>query len=134
MDCGCSSWLVKNGVPEKELKSVKLRDGPIPMFVAGGHTVHATAKWASLLPLNNGLNQIIRGHSVDDVTGPFAEIDMQPIIEELKESAIGTNSHLKKMISNLKPPDGVSGSDRHAIGNEALEPFFQSLFTLLLQD
>ena len=59
MDCGCSSWLVKNRVPENELKSVKLRDGPIPMFVAGGHTVHATAEWASLLPLTNGSNQII---------------------------------------------------------------------------
>ena len=57
------------------------------MFVAGGHTVLATAEWASLLPLTNGSNQIIRGLSVDEVTRPFAEIDMSPIINELKESA-----------------------------------------------
>ena len=61
MDNGCSSWLVKNGVPENELKSAKLRDGPIPMWVAGGHTVYASAEWASLLPLNNGFHQIVKG-------------------------------------------------------------------------
>lgn len=55
MDGGCSSWLAKDGVPQNELRSVKLRDGPIPMWVAGGHTVTADAEWASLLPLNTAL-------------------------------------------------------------------------------
>ena len=116
MDCGCSSWLVKNGVPENELKSVKLRDGPIPMFVAGGHTVHASAEWASLLPLSNGHNQIIRGLSVDNVTGPFAEIDMTPILDELKESVMNSSSPHKKMVARLKAPTEVSGQTDMLLG------------------
>ena len=129
MDCGCSSWLVRNGVPENELKSVKLRDGPIPMFVAGGHTVYATAEWASLLPLNNGCNQIIRGLSVDDVTGPFAEIDMMPIIEELKESAIHSGSPLKKMIMNLKAPQAASGQTDMLLGMKHWNLFPEPLYS-----
>ena len=129
MDCGCSSWLVRNGVPEAELKSVKLRDGPIPMFVAGGHTVHATAEWASLLPLSNGHNQIIRGLSVDDVTGPFAAIDMNPIIEELKESAMRSNSPLKKMITNLKAPHAASGQTDMLLGMKHWNLFPEPLYS-----
>ena len=41
MDGGCSSWLAKNGVPENELKSIKLKQGPLKMFVAGDHTQYA---------------------------------------------------------------------------------------------
>ena len=129
MDCGCSSWLVRNGVPENELKSVKLRDGPVPMFVAGGHTVNATAEWASLLPLNNGLSQIIRGLSVDDVTGPFAEIDMMPIIEELKESAAKSNGPLKKLIANLRPPNGVSGQTDMLLGMKHWNLFPEPMYS-----
>ena len=39
---------------------------------------------------------MIKGLSVDDVMGPFAAIDMNPIIDELKESAMRSNSPLKK--------------------------------------
>ena len=41
MDGGCSSWLAKNGVPEIELKSIKLNQRPLKTFVAVGHTQYA---------------------------------------------------------------------------------------------
>ena len=53
MDGGCSSWLAKNGVPENELKSIKLKQGPL---------------------------KIVRGLSVENVTGPMGNIDMAPIL------------------------------------------------------
>ena len=62
---------VAAGVPENELKSIKLKQGPLKMFVAGGHTQYADAEWASQLPLSNGHTQIVRGLSVENVTGPF---------------------------------------------------------------
>ena len=111
MDNGCSSWLVKNGVPENELRSAKLRSGPIPMWVAGGHTVYATAEWASLLPLNNGCHQIVKGLSVDTVTGPFGDIDMAPVMNEIKKVAKNN-----KEVNRLRAPQNVSGDTDMLIG------------------
>ena len=64
IDSGCNFWLAEEGIPETELKSCKLADGPIPMGVAGGQTMNASAEWASLLPIGDGGHQIVRGLTV----------------------------------------------------------------------
>ena len=36
VDGGCNCWVATEDLPAEELVSVKLREGPIPMGVAGG--------------------------------------------------------------------------------------------------
>ena len=130
MDSGCSSWLVKDGVPEKELHSVKLRDGPIPMWVAGGHTVSATAEWSSLLPLADGSHQIVRGLSTKHVTGNLGDVDMEPIIEEIREAARksealpGSDAALK-----IQSPKVISGDIDMLIGSKYLSIYPEPVFS-----
>ena len=57
------------------------------MGVAGGHTVFATAEWASLLSLVDGSHQIVRGLSSSMVTSNFGDICMEHVIEEIKDTA-----------------------------------------------
>ena len=52
IDSGANCWLANDGIPQRELDSRMLMKGPIPLGVAGGIQVNATAEWASLLPLN----------------------------------------------------------------------------------
>ena len=40
-DSGCNCAIFRDGVPQQQLTSLKLRDGPIPIDVATGVTVHA---------------------------------------------------------------------------------------------
>ena len=108
MDNGCSSWLVKDGVPEKELMSIKLRDGPIPMGVASGHTVFATAEWASLLPLADSSHQIVRGLSFIMVTGNFGDLHLDPITEELKEAGRNAEGPGVDEVKRLRAPKEIS--------------------------
>ena len=44
IDSGCNCWVAEGGIPQKELVSVQLEDGPIPINVAGGSTVYALAE------------------------------------------------------------------------------------------
>ena len=129
MDGGCSSWLVRDGVPQNELKSVKLRDGPIPMWVAGGHTHNASAEWASLLPLDNGHHQIVRGLSTETVTGPFGDVNMVPIMEELKEAAKNSTSPGNKSVFKMRAPKELKGEVDMLIGSRYLNLFPEPIFS-----
>ena len=48
VDSGANCWLARDGVPEKEFISVKLRDGPIPLSVASGITAYAKAEYVTI--------------------------------------------------------------------------------------
>ena len=91
-------------IPETKLISYKLQDGPIPMGVASGLTVYASAEWASLLPLADGGHQVVRGLTVPRVTQDMPEIDMIKIFNSIKK-----NSKEIKSIQNLKVPKFVGG-------------------------
>ena len=67
--------------------------------------------------------------SVDDVTGPFPEIDMNPIIEELRDSAMQSNSPLKKMILNLRAPKSASGQTDMLLGMKHWNLFPEPLYS-----
>ena len=45
IDSGCNCWVAKEGVPQRELISAKLRDGPIKVGVASGIIVNASGGW-----------------------------------------------------------------------------------------
>ena len=66
--------MAKEGVPEGELVSVKMRSGPIPCGVAGGISVNAKAEWASLIPLADGGVHPVRGLTMQNVTQEMLEI------------------------------------------------------------
>ena len=104
IDHGCNCWVANEGIPETKLVSCKLQDGPIPMGVASGLTVYASAEWASLLPLADGGHQVVRGLTVPRVTQDMPEIDMIKIFNSIKK-----NSKEIKSIQNLKVPKFVGG-------------------------
>ena len=68
IDSGANCCIMSEGIPQKELNSVKLQDGPISIDVATGIVVHASGEWGSVLPLNDGSHQLLRGLTVPRVT------------------------------------------------------------------
>ena len=91
-------------LPAKELVSVKLREGPIPMGVAGGSTIYANAEWASFLPLADGGHQVVRGLTVKQVTQDMPKVNLQKIFNSIKNS-----SDTVPAVKNLKVPKCVGG-------------------------
>ena len=61
LDSGCNFWVSRSGVPEQELRAVKLSDGNdnIRFKEAGGTVIKAESEWGALLPLNDGTSQLI---------------------------------------------------------------------------
>ena len=57
----------------------------------------------------------MRGLSVENVTGPMGNIDMAPILEEIRKEAIKSKSPNAK-IANLKAPSEISGEIDMLIG------------------
>ena len=111
IDSGCNFWLAEEGIPETEMKSCKLSDGPIPMGVAGGLTVNASAEWASLLPLADGGHQIVRGLTVPEVTQKMPEIPLAKIYNDIKKKC-----KWNKEIQNLTVPRVVESKVNMILG------------------
>ena len=104
IDCGANVWLAQDGVPQNELTSVKMKDGPIPLGVASGITTYAEAEWSSLIPLADGTFQCVRGLTLKQVTAEMPQIDLNPALELIKKDCPGD-----KRIKNLKVPKLVGG-------------------------
>ena len=111
IDSGCNCWVSAEGIPENELVACKLSEGPIPMGVASGITVNASAEWAALLPLVDGGQQVVRGLTVPKVTQEMPIIDMQSIFNSIKNK-----SKSVKAIQNLQVPKVVGGAVDMIIG------------------
>ena len=86
IDGGCNCWVAKQGIPESELVSVKMRSGPISVGVASGITVKASAEWASLIPLADGGMQAVRGLTMPNVTQDMPEINMNEVFKAVKRT------------------------------------------------
>ena len=122
IDGGCNCWVAKQGVPEMELTSVKIRSGPIPCGVASGITVNAIAEWASLIPLADGGVQAVRGLTMKNVTQDMPEVNMLDLFNAIKKD----NKDVKS-IQNLKPPKILSGQVDMIIGIK-----YQSIYPELI--
>ena len=118
IDSGANCWLALDGVPQEELRSVKMCDGPIRLGVASGMTTNAKAEWASLIPLADGSFQCVRGLTLDRVTGDMPQVNLKSAMEEFRNS----NKYDEK-IQNIKVPDCVGGKVSMIIGIQ-----YQSLF------
>ena len=104
IDCGANVWLAQDGIPQNELRSVKLRDGPIPLGVASGITTQAEAEWSSLIPLADGTFQCVKGLTLKKVTSDMPQIDLNPALDLIKKDCPGD-----QRIKNLKVPKLVGG-------------------------
>ena len=111
IDGGCNCWVAKQGIPENELVSVKMRSGPISVGVASGITVKASAEWASLIPLADGGMQAVRGLTMPNVTQDMPEINMNEVFKAVKRT------HQKvESIQKLKVPKTLGGQVDMIIG------------------
>ena len=99
IDHGCNFWLAEEGVPESELVSCKLRDGPIPMGVTSGVTVDAAAEWAALLSLADGGHQIVQELMVPRDTSHMPSPNLTKVYNSLKNKMKGN-----KTIQSMKIP------------------------------
>ena len=111
IDGGCNCWVAKEGVPEEQLISVKMRSGPIPCGVASGLSVNAKAEWASLIPLADGGVQAVRGLTMPNVTQEMPEVNMLKVFNAIKKQ----NKEVKE-IQNLRVPKVLSGKIDMIIG------------------
>ena len=111
IDSGANCWLSVDMIPQLELESMKMMDGPIPIGVASGMTVSANAEWASMLPLSDGSNQCVRGLTMDKVTGSMDKLNLVPIFDQIKKDNKAVDS-----IQNLKIPEIVGGEVQMILG------------------
>ena len=92
IDSGANCCIMSEGIPQKELNSVKLQDGPISIDVATGIVVHASGEWGSVLPLNDGSHQLLRGLTVPRVTSDMPRMMLDPWFEKVKAMEPDNNS------------------------------------------
>ena len=111
VDSGCNTMLSRQNVPETELVSAKLIKGPIPVSVAGGGEIMASGLWATLLPLNDGTNQVAKTLTMDTITADMNVVDLESVYDEIKSKAKGV-----KALQNLKVPKEVGGKVDLLIG------------------
>lgn len=105
IDSGANCWLSLDGIPQKELDSVMLAKGPIPLGVASGLTVNAKAEWASLIPLADNTSQVVRGLTMDMVTGDMPQLNLVPVFESIKAECKAIPA-----IQDIKVPNIVGGN------------------------
>ena len=96
IDNGCNCCILRDGIPEKELKSCKLQNGPISIDVATGITVNATGEWGCALPLLDGKHQLVRGLTVPKVTSDMPLLQLRPVLDNIK-TAQPENKDLQKI-------------------------------------
>ena len=96
IDNGCNCCILRDGIPEKELRSCKLQNGPISIDVATGITVNATGEWGCALPLLDGTHQLVRGLTVPKVTSDMPLMQLRPVLDEIK-TAQPRNKDLQKI-------------------------------------
>ena len=83
IDSGANCWLAQDGIPQTEFMSAKIFEGPIPLGVASGMTAFAEAEWASLIPLEDGTKQIVRGLTLKKVTGDIPNYDLTDVFNKI---------------------------------------------------
>ena len=115
LDSGCNTMLSRQGVPETELVSAKLLKGPIPISVAGGGEIFASGLWATLLPMNDGSNQVAKTLTMDTVTADMNVVDLECVYEDIKSKSKGV-----KALQNIKVPKEVGGKIDLLIGYNLL--------------
>ena len=125
IDSGANCWLAKDGIPQNQLDSIMLQKGPIPLGVAGDFTVQAESEWASLIPLADNTHQIVRGLVMKSVTGPMPELNLVPVLNNIKSKCKEIS-----VIQNIEIPEMVGGNVDMLLGIRYQRIFPEVLHTL----
>ena len=112
IDTGGDKWFVRNDAID-ELVSTKVRDGPIPIRVAGANKIYASAEWGALLPLKNGTQQVVRGLAMDLVAASSKSMDLRKLLANIQASH-KDNEELQR----LKIPAELGGQIDMIIGQK----------------
>ena len=104
IDSGANCCIMSDGVPQRELNSVKLQDGPINIDVATGIVVQASGEWGSALPLNDGTHQLLRGLTVPRVTSDMPTMRLGPWFEKIKANELDND-----LLQNVSIPKELGG-------------------------
>ena len=107
------SWVVKDGVPQKEMIAVKIREGPFPLNIASGMRVEAKAKWGALIPLANGSYQVVRGLALPQVTNDMPNLNLREVLRTVQQ-----NNKQNKDLQNLRIPSSLGKSVDMILGQK----------------
>ena len=104
IDNGCNCCIMRDGIPENELRSCKLQNGPITIDVATGISVNATGEWGCALPMLDGSHQLVRGLTVPKVTSDMPYMQLRPALDKIKASHAN-----KKDLQKIQIPEILGG-------------------------
>ena len=110
-DSGCSRFIMRDCIPEKELPASCLRRGQIPIGGVGATTVFAEAEYLVAMETSDGMAQQMQGLVVKNITTDFPQLDLSSAAQEIKRAAPATDR-----VRRCKLPRSIGGSVDCLIG------------------
>ena len=112
-DSGCSRFIMKDCIPEKELPAVCVRRGKIPISGVGSTTVYAEAEYLVAMETTDGKAQQMQGLVVKNITTDFPQLDISNAADEMRSAGpVRKNWNMKR----CKLPQTIGGSVDCLIG------------------
>ena len=110
-DSGCSNAVLKAGIPGVELQGQRLAKGPFNVFGVQGVTIQAQDEWLVHLDRADGRKQLLRGVTLDTITGDSPIFNIEKATREIKE-----DNPSDTVVQNLCVPKCVGGEVDILIG------------------
>ena len=110
-DSGCSRFVMRECIPEKELPASLVKSGPIPIGGVGGMTVHASGEYLVAMETVDSKAQLLQGVTVPVITGDFPLLDISEAV-----SAVKADNRRNLKLRNCKLPSKIGGSVDCLIG------------------
>ena len=104
-DSGCSRFIMRDCIPEKELPASCLSRGQIPIGGVGSTTVYAEAEYLVAMETSDGRFQQMKGLVVKTITTDFPQLDLSSAAKEIKRAAPSTYN-----AKRCKLPNSIGGS------------------------
>ena len=110
-DSGCSRFIMRDCIPEKELPASLIRKGKFPIGGVGESIIYAESEYMVAMDTLDGRAQVLQGLTVKSITSEFPELDVTAAVAEVV-AACPKNMQLKK----CKFPRTVGGKIDCLIG------------------
>ena len=83
-DSGCSNACLRTGIPGVQLQGQRLAAGPFNITGVNGVTIKAQDEWLVHLDREDGRKQLLRGVTLDIITGDSPIFDIEEATKEIK--------------------------------------------------
>ena len=103
-DNGCSRFVMRECIPNKELPACLVKAGPFPIGGVGGMTVFASGEYLVAMDTIEAKAQQLHGLTVPVIIGDFSLLNISEAVSAVK-SADRKNTNLR----NCKFPTQVGG-------------------------